>query len=67
MLDNMKAGGAIQITHLLGKATAVTLTKEIVAEALDLPITNYPVKARRAHSDLTEIFKNPKKTGYTYT
>ena len=62
----MKAGGATRITDLLGRATAVTLTKEIVAEALELPITNYPVKARRAHSNLAEIFDNPKKTGNTY-
>ena len=66
MLDNMKAGGATRITDLLGRATAVTLTEEIVAKASELPITNYPVKARRAHSDLVEIFDNPKKTCNTY-
>ena len=66
MLDNMKTGGATRISDLLGRAATVTLTEEIVAEALNLPITNYPVKAHRAHSDLDEIFDNPKKTGNTY-
>lgn len=62
----MKPGGATRITDLLGRATSVTLTEDIVAKALQLPITNYPVKAHRAHSDLAEIFEQPKKTGNTY-
>lgn len=66
MLENVKAGGATKIRDLLGRVTALTLTEEIVAEALQLPITNYPVKARRSHADLAEIFENPKKTGNTY-
>lgn len=66
MLENMKTGGVTKITNLLGRVTAVTLIEEIVAEALQLPITNYPVKAHRSHADLAEIFENPKKTGNTY-
>lgn len=66
MLNNMKSGRATRIIDLLGRATTITLTEDIVAEALQLSITNFPVKARRAHSDLAKIFENPKKTGNTY-
>ena len=50
----------------MGRATTITLNEDIVAEALQLPITNFPVKARRAHTDLAEVLKNPKKMGNTY-
>ena len=55
MLNYMKTGGATRITDLLGRAIAVTLTKDILVQALQLPITNFPIKAHRAHSDLARL------------
>ena len=67
MMENLTEGGLTQITDLMGRVTATTLTEEIVSEALHLPITNYPVRERRAHANLGVFFENPKKTGNTYT
>ena len=63
MLDNMNKEGLTRITDLLGKMMVVNLTEKIVSTALLLPSSPYPVRERRSHSNLADIFENPQKTG----
>ena len=66
MLKDMNKEGIIKITDLLERVIVVKLTEEIISTALSLPKSNYHIKERRAHSNLEDIFENPKNIGNTY-
>ena len=67
MMENMNEEGLTKITDLLGKVTVVKLLEEVVGTSLSLPSSNYPMRERRAHFNLANIFENPRKTENTYS
>lgn len=67
MLENMNDQGLTTITDSKGEVHEVLMIEEIVGQALSLPTSQFPLRERRQHSALTDIFEEPKNTGNTYT
>ncbi|MCO5579997.1 hypothetical protein L7F22_033863 [Adiantum nelumboides] len=67
MLENLQDSGLTKITDLQDVEVEVSLIEEVVGKALLLPTSPYPVRERRTHMTLADLFENPKKMGSTYS